>query len=709
MDGLALSAVDPDRNNESYHPMWLEASGQAYLSHSLIFDVPHMTGRAIDALLRGESVSGHPIPAGVEAILTSKVFESFNNPHKLNSYISDVDGLPHVEFHNLREGLTGLNALIEYRQKVQAVFVGHDMLLSLNSITLPSGAFSATAIANQGKTSFYHGAPNSNPAVYQGRMIGPLVKYFQLTSNPLALELATKYASVSLNQTFTTTGHLVGAYNTAGAGNHVHSITSTLSSLLYWAEEMANQQQAVPDVVERLRLAFDNSLTSEGLQSSWGWIKEVRDPDPSLTRGEANQTGDMIQAALVLGRLGYPEYYEVAERYLRNFVLPSQYLSTATLSENPGLTADQYQNIRQRAHGSWGFALPTDRLGDTSTVNIHAVDVTSGVVQAISEAMSSIYAHEGDSLAVNLYFDVSDSVIDIVSGLPSDGNLAITPAIDTDVLIRKPSWLNVNDISITVDGQLSTFSLQGDYLSVPDVHSGELIEMEFPLLQRTTTETILGVQYEAEWLGDTIVAMSPDGTRQPLYQFTPPPTQVWGVVSDAQGTPLENETVKLLNDQGEVIATFVTDADGNYAIDVDLESGKYRIETSSQAVANVTIEKYRPATVNFPFSTMPGNFDFDNDVDGSDFLAWQRGQSPHPLNATDLAKWEASYGAYSELLDTQTSAVPEPDACLLTLLAASVAAGRRRKTRSRASRGSQSQDGCASDDYLPFEVQCAEL
>ncbi|MCA9235194.1 MAG: hypothetical protein KDA44_06970, partial [Planctomycetales bacterium] len=40
----------------------------------------------------------------------------------------------------------------------------------------------------------------------------------------------------------------------------------------------------------------------------------------------------------------------------------------------------------------------------------------------------------------------------------------------------------------------------------------------------------------------------------------------------------------------------------------------------------------------------PGDFDEDGDVDGGDFLAWQRGNSPTPLSADDLAAWQANFG-----------------------------------------------------------------
>ena len=56
---------------------------------------------------------------------------------------------------------------------------------------------------------------------------------------------------------------------------------------------------------------------------------------------------------------------------------------------------------------------------------------------------------------------------------------------------------------------------------------------------------------------------------------------------------------------------------------------------------------------------IPGDFDFDGDVDGRDFLAWQRGDSfTGPLNAADLANWQANFGF--PLLTAATTVVPEP-------------------------------------------------
>jgi hypothetical protein len=76
---------------------------------------------------------------------------------------------------------------------------------------------------------------------------------------------------------------------------------------------------------------------------------------------------------------------------------------------------------------------------------------------------------------------------------------------------------------------------------------------------------------------------------------------------------------------------------------------------------------------NFRFETpsagTPGDFDDDDDVDGRDFLLWQRGLSTTgPLDAGDLEDWQANYGTQPPL--AAATAVPEPASMILLATAA---------------------------------------
>ncbi len=83
-----------------------------------------------------------------------------------------------------------------------------------------------------------------------------------------------------------------------------------------------------------------------------------------------------------------------------------------------------------------------------------------------------------------------------------------------------------------------------------------------------------------------------------------------------------------------------------------------------------------------PFA-VPADGDFDANVaiDGGDFLAWQRGESPNGAVAGDLALWQAHFGM--PITGPGISAAPEPGCLMLAGAAAAglLSAGRLRAPR----------------------------
>ena len=63
----------------------------------------------------------------------------------------------------------------------------------------------------------------------------------------------------------------------------------------------------------------------------------------------------------------------------------------------------------------------------------------------------------------------------------------------------------------------------------------------------------------------------------------------------------------------------------------------------------------------------PGDFDDDGDVDGADFLLWQRGESTNGGSPEDLAAWEANFGTTGAGVASAT-AVPESASLVLLSL-----------------------------------------
>jgi len=68
-----------------------------------------------------------------------------------------------------------------------------------------------------------------------------------------------------------------------------------------------------------------------------------------------------------------------------------------------------------------------------------------------------------------------------------------------------------------------------------------------------------------------------------------------------------------------------------------------------------------------------GDFDQDGDVDGADFLAWQRDPS-----VGSLTDWEANYGMVAPPVSASSAAVPEPSALFLGVLVSLIGGSSRR-------------------------------
>jgi hypothetical protein len=75
---------------------------------------------------------------------------------------------------------------------------------------------------------------------------------------------------------------------------------------------------------------------------------------------------------------------------------------------------------------------------------------------------------------------------------------------------------------------------------------------------------------------------------------------------------------------------------------------------------------------------IPGDFDNDSDVDGRDFLIWQRGGSPGGVgDVSDLGDWQTNYSTGTGPL-TAVTAVPEPGSLALVAALVLPLVGRRR-------------------------------
>lgn len=122
---------------------------------------------------------------------------------------------------------------------------------------------------------------------------------------------------------------------------------------------------------------------------------------------------------------------------------------------------------------------------------------------------------------------------------------------------------------------------------------------------------------------------------------------------------------------------------GNNGISIGRRADNLRFFKGSvddvHVFTNVLTEAELQAMAGFVPTEVDADFNQDGVVDGNDFLIWQRGGSPNPLDPGDLAAWKENFGLVTS--SGAVAAVPEPSAAVLVCTALAAVLSFRRRSR----------------------------
>jgi subtilisin family serine protease len=134
--------------------------------------------------------------------------------------------------------------------------------------------------------------------------------------------------------------------------------------------------------------------------------------------------------------------------------------------------------------------------------------------------------------------------------------------------------------------------------------------------------------------------------------------------SFAESSGLANFSRLVVSGVKHVLAT---DLDNNGVMDLaavrgDINGGSLAVLHNALAPGSIRLTHAGSGTVsnqNFGIVSTavsnPGDFDNDGDVDGRDFLIWQRGGSPSPLSSGNLSDWRNHYGETAPVVALNSS------------------------------------------------------
>ena len=364
----------------------------------------------------------------------------------------------------------------------------------------------------------------ASPPATSGRLIRPLVQYYRQSGDEVGLELARRFAEDNLRTAFEADGSIAPE-----AGPHIHSITGTITGLIEYGIMTDDET-----IIERARLAYDIGMRP--FRSSYGWVKEFRwmpwlaEPlaaagyaGHDINRGEANNTGDLIEAALLLGEAGYLRYFEDADRMLRNHLLASQVVDTSWVQEAVGLedTAEaRYGEVGRRARGGFCFGAPNDLISFPEEAFQINADLVGGSLQAICEAWQEIATVDEATARINLLYSKHEGAVALTCPPPGPDPITVRLNEPKSLAVRIPSWADPEEVVFQIDTVPRTAAsdaIEDDYLKLTALESGSVIRIWLPSRRETISEVIGGQTYDVEWHNDTVVGICPPARFQALY------------------------------------------------------------------------------------------------------------------------------------------------------------------------------------------------
>ena len=452
----------------------------------------HVPGRHLNALLNAEDATGIEVDEQCIEKHARAAFFSYSGTVPLPLHRDERNQPPlKLRTHNIREGFHALYALAKYRNSDRARELAEGSIAAIFEYWDPDGDWDYERLGRE------HGLKfdlDKTFIVGLARSIGPLVKYYRATGYGPALELAIVLKEKAINEFFSTEG----LYDMNNFGDHTHSTTSVMSSLAQLADLTCDSV-----LMGRVRAFYDNGLWELRDELGWSIESTARESDPDS--GEANNTGDIVETALILGRWGFTDYYHDAERILRCHLLPSQLRDISFVVDPPVAKDDSTRDVADRLKGAFGFPAPYghEPIGSPHGVRFN-LDIVGGAVGSLSEAYRGVTRFDGAGHWVNLLFDHETPAIKVKSPY-TDPTLRIRVKRPGPLFVRMPPW--VDQQHLRIEGVVGTPRSTNGYLLFPNPPVNRVISLEFPLADSEVKLKHQTRDIRARLRGDEVVSM----------------------------------------------------------------------------------------------------------------------------------------------------------------------------------------------------------
>ncbi len=311
----------------------------------------------------------------------------------------------------------------------------------------------------------------------------------------------------------------------------VHFHTNTLLRILLLEAGLAKGDKGL---IELARVGYE--CGKEHGETLMGYFPENLGPAPgaACNTTEFCEVAEMTYLALRLSTAGVADYWDDADRWLRNMWAEGQLLETDwayEYSEKHGVPVEKpystTDHVPERYRGGVGTCLrPSDWQGNPE-LSSEACCVGNASI-ALYKIWRDMIGYDAgkNRLSVNLLMNRASQWADINSHIPHRGQVDVTLKCDCEVALRIPEWTTPQDCKCTVNGQDVQPQWEGRY-AVVGAHKGDEVTLRCPISERSERLTFPGknedgtptsTSYDVTVRGNEIVDINPPGERHPIFQ-----------------------------------------------------------------------------------------------------------------------------------------------------------------------------------------------
>jgi len=237
------------------------------------------------------------------------------------------------------------------------------------------------------------------------------------------------------------------------------------------------------------------------------WIMPEKFQRPKDLHGISDNAG--VAATLILAAkltdAGMDDYWDNVDAIVRNHLIEQQFTDLNAMRKMSGGDPKNDASL-QRFVGGCGAGEPTAIKPEISGSS------SASTAAAFYYAWHGITRFDQGVAQVNLFLNRVSPWMDVESYLPYEGRVTLRNKQAEAARVRIPGWVDPKDIKITLNGKPIEAGQSGHSLMVEGIKKGDVIDINFPLRDRTDKYFIHDKSYTIQYRGSTVVDIKPRNT-----------------------------------------------------------------------------------------------------------------------------------------------------------------------------------------------------